>query len=73
MKKKQLKREFDYYHNKVEQMEEERQTDRSWESQKLLRQHKKMKLMLKDKLHKNELFSGDAVPITKDDAERGSW
>ena len=52
MKNKKLKREFDYYHNKVEQMEEERETDRSWESQKLLRQHKKMKLRLKDQLYK---------------------
>ena len=52
MNKKKLKQEFDYYHNKVEQMEQERQTDRSWESQKLLRQHKKMKLRLKDQLYK---------------------
>ena len=52
MNNKKLKREFDYYHNKVEQMEEERETDRSWESQKLLRQHKKMKLRLKDQLYK---------------------
>ena len=51
MKDKKLKREFDYYHNKVEQMEQERETDRSWESQKLLREHKKMKLMLKDKIY----------------------
>ena len=52
--KKQLKikREFKYLHDKVEQMEEERETDRSWESQKLLRQHKKMKLRLKDQLYK---------------------
>ena len=46
MKKKQLKREFDYYHNKVEEMEQERETDRSWELQKALRKHKKMKLKL---------------------------
>ena len=52
--KKQLKleQEFEYYHNKVEQMEQERQTDRSWESQRVLREHKKMKLRLKDILHK---------------------
>ena len=68
--KKQLKikREFKYLHDKVEQMEEERETDRSWESQKVIKDHKKMKLKLKDKLYK-----GNAVPITKDDAERGSW
>jgi|TARA_B100000315_G_scaffold5746_1_gene5746 uncharacterized protein YdcH (DUF465 family) len=52
MKKKQLKREFDYYHNKVEEMEQERETDRSWELQKALKKHKKMKLKLKDELHK---------------------
>ena len=53
MKKKQLKREFDYYHNKVEEMEQERETDRSWELQKALRKHKKMKLKLKDELYRN--------------------
>ena len=52
MKDKKLKQEFDYYHNKVEEMEQERQTDRSWESQRVLREHKKMKLRLKDILHK---------------------
>ena len=52
--KKQLKleQEFEYYHNKVEQMEEERETDRSWESQRVIRDHKKMKLQLKDQLHR---------------------
>ena len=52
--KKQLKleQEFEYYHNKVEQMEEERETDRSWESQRVIRDHKKMKLLLKDQLHR---------------------
>ena len=52
--KKQLKleQEFEYYHNKVEQMEEEREIDRSWESQRVIRDHKKMKLQLKDQLHK---------------------
>ena len=52
--KKQLKleQEFEYYHNKVEQMEEERQLDRSWESQRVIRDHKKMKLQLKDQLHR---------------------
>ena len=52
MKNRKLKQEFEYLHNKVEQMEQERETDRSWESQRLLRQHKKMKLRLKDILHK---------------------
>ena len=53
MKNKKLKREFDYYHNKVEEMEQERETDRSWEPQKALRKHKKMKLKLKDELYRN--------------------
>jgi len=52
MKKKQLKREFDYYHNKVEEMEQERETDRSWELQNSIKKHKKMKLKLKDQLYK---------------------
>ena len=52
MKDKKLKREFDYYHNKVEEMEQERETDRSWELQKALKKHKKMKLKLKDQLYK---------------------
>ena len=46
-----LEQEFEYYHDKVEQMEEERETDRSWESQKVIKDHKKMKLLLKDQLH----------------------
>ena len=52
--KKQLKleQEFKYYHNKVEQMEEERETDRSWELQNSIKKHKKMKLKLKDQLYK---------------------
>ena len=52
--KKQLKleQEFKYYHNKVEQMEEERELDRSWESQRVIKDHKKMKLRLKDQLHR---------------------
>ena len=53
MKNKKLKREFDYYHNKVEEMEQERQTDRSWELQNSIKKHKKMKLKLKDELYKN--------------------
>ena len=53
MKDKKLKQEFDYYHNKVEEMEQERETDRSWDSQRVLREHKKMKLKLKDKLYKD--------------------
>ena len=52
MNKKKLKQEFDYYHNKVEEMEQERQIDRSWELQKALRNHKKMKLRLKDELYR---------------------
>ena len=47
-----LLQEFEYYHNKVEQMEEERETDRSWDSQRVIKDHKKMKLRLKDKLHR---------------------
>jgi uncharacterized protein YdcH (DUF465 family) len=53
MNNKKLKREFDYYHNKVEEMEQEREIDRSWELQKAIRKHKKMKLKLKDELYKN--------------------
>ena len=47
-----LEQEFEYYHDKVEQMEEERETDRSWESQRVIKDHKKMKLRLKDQLHR---------------------
>ena len=54
MKNRKLKQEFEYLHNKVEQMEQERQIDRSWESQRLLREHKKMKLKLKDELYREE-------------------
>ena len=53
MKDKKLKQEFDYYHNKVEEMEQERETDRSWELQKALRKYKKMKLKLKDMIYRN--------------------
>jgi hypothetical protein len=48
MKNKKLKQEFEYLHNKVEQMEQERNIDRSWDSQRVIRNHKKMKLKLKD-------------------------
>jgi hypothetical protein len=48
--KKQLEKEFNYYHKKVEQMEKEREEDRSWETKELLKKHKKLKLSIKDEL-----------------------
>ena len=32
-----LEREFDYYHRKTEEMEQEREHDRSWESKALIK------------------------------------
>ena len=50
LSKKQLEKEFNYYHKKVEQMEKEREEDRSWETKELLKKHKKLKLSIKDEL-----------------------
>ena len=47
-----LKKEFDYLHRKVEQMEEERDEkgNRNWETKAIIKKHKKMKLKVKDEL-----------------------
>lgn len=45
-----LEREFDYYHRKTEEMEQEREYDRSWESKALLKNYKKIKLALKTQI-----------------------
>jgi len=50
-RQRRLKKEFRYLHNKVEQMETDRNGDRSWESKAVIKRHKKMKLRIKDKLN----------------------
>jgi hypothetical protein len=45
-----LEREFDYYHRKTEEMEQEREHDRSWESKALIKNYKKIKLALKTQI-----------------------
>ena len=50
-RQQRLKKEFRYLHNKVEQMEKDRNGDRSWESKAIIKRHKKMKLRIKDKLN----------------------
>ena len=40
-KLKKLKYEFDYYHRKVEEMENERDEDRSWEGKELIKKFNK--------------------------------
>ena len=45
-----LEREFDYYHRKTEEMEQEREHDRSWESKALLKNYKKIKLAIKTQI-----------------------
>jgi len=47
---KKLEREFDYYHRKTAEMEQERDYDRSWESKVLLKNYKKIKLALKTQI-----------------------
>jgi hypothetical protein len=47
-----LEREFDYYHRKTEEMEQEREYDRSWEAKALLKNYKKIKLALKTQIEK---------------------
>lgn len=47
---KKLEHEFDYYHRKTEEMEQEREYDRSWESKALLKNYKKIKLALKTQI-----------------------
>ena len=51
-KLKKLKYEFDYYHRKVEEMENERDEDRSWEGKALLKKFKKIKLAIKTEIEK---------------------
>jgi len=50
-RQRRLKKEFRYLHNNVEQMETDRNGDRSWESKAVIKRHKKMKLRIKDKLN----------------------
>mgnify|MGYP006081796309 CR=1 FL=1 len=49
---KKIQDDFDYYHRKVEQMESEREEDRSWETKLLINRHKKLKLKAKEELAK---------------------
>ena len=49
-KLKKLKYEFNYYQRKVEEMENERETDRSWESKALIKKFKKIKLAIKTEI-----------------------
>ncbi len=63
MKSKRLKREFEYLHNKVEQMEKERELDRSWEGHKLLKDFKKMKLRVKDEMAMKKQQHTDATKV----------
>jgi hypothetical protein len=49
-KLKKLKYEFNYYQRKVEEMENERDTDRSWESKALIKKFKKIKLAIKTEI-----------------------
>ena len=62
MKSKKLKsvqKEHDWYKKKVDQMEEERTFDRSWDGKQLLVKFKKIKLALKTQLEsmKRTLFN----------------
>jgi cell fate regulator YaaT (PSP1 superfamily) len=53
MKSKKLKsvqKEYDWYKKKVDQMEEERDYDRTWDSKHLLVKFKKIKLFLKTQI-----------------------
>ena len=47
-KAKKMQNMFDYFHKKVEQVEQERNYDRSWETKEHLVKLKKQKLALKD-------------------------
>lgn len=49
---KRLENEHHYLHNKVEQMENERDEkgNRSWQTKDLIKRHKKMKLKVKDEI-----------------------
>ncbi len=47
---KAVQKEYDWYKKKVDQMEEERTFDRSWDSKHILVKFKKIKLALKTQL-----------------------
>ena len=49
-KQKKMRSMFDYLHKKVDQVEQERNYDRSWETKEHLVKLKKQKLALKDHL-----------------------
>ena len=49
-KAKRLQNMHDYFHKKVEQVEQERNYDRTWETKEHLVKLKKQKLALKDHL-----------------------
>lgn len=47
---KSVQKEYDWYKKKVEEMEAEREYDRTWESKQLLVKMKKYKLLLKTQI-----------------------
>ena len=49
-KAKKLNNMFEYLHNKVDEVEKERNYDRSWETKEHLIKLKKQKLALKDQI-----------------------
>ena len=49
-KVKALQKEYDWYKKKVDQMEDERRLDRTWDSKHLLVKFKKIKLFLKTQI-----------------------
>ena len=49
-KLKKLKYEFDYYHRKVEEMENERDEDRRSEGKALIKKYKKIKHAIKTEI-----------------------
>jgi hypothetical protein len=50
-KVKSIEKEYNWYKKKVDQMEEERSYDRTWDGKELLVKFKKMKLVLKTQLN----------------------
>lgn len=55
---KRLENEHRYLHNKVEQMENEREenANRGWQTKELIKRHKKLKLKVKDQIEKLAKF-----------------
>lgn len=49
-KVKALQKEYDWYKKKVDEMEDERRLDRTWDSKQLLVKFKKIKLFLKTQI-----------------------